>query len=397
MTRPIPDSYWVIPGRLLAGEYPGATDHDEARAKLRRVRDAGVTLFLDLTEEDELIPYEALLDEDLRAIRMPIRDLSTPSREEMTRILDVIDSELEAGSVVYVHCYGGIGRTGTVVGCHLVRRGMSGADAIETIARWRRDTPDGARRSPETDDQRRMILGWSEAPSRQTARGSRLQVQTYVNRRAGALSQAVLERFPDLAAERPKICWTAPLEHEAFAEPRDGEFLRAVGYADLAAELGAFWPARGPVWDALAIAVFPTGRPGVVLAEGKSYPDELLGPGTQAGELSRARIAEAIASTQRWLRLPEAPEEWLADGYQTANRLAHLYWLREVAGVPAWFVHVLFTDDHTHQAVSRESWEAALAGFKRSMKLDGRDTPYAAEVFLPALDPRELTRPPMPA
>jgi hypothetical protein len=47
---PIPDSYWVIPGRLLAGEYPGHKDEAQTLVKLRRFSEVGVTLFFDLTE-----------------------------------------------------------------------------------------------------------------------------------------------------------------------------------------------------------------------------------------------------------------------------------------------------------------------------------------------------------
>jgi hypothetical protein len=166
---PIPDSYWVDEGRLVAGEYPGARDDDQARAKLRRILDAGVTSFLDLTEEGEynLKPYAPFLGEETLARgrqvlhrRMPIRDRGTPTVEGMRRILDTIDGALQGGHVVYVHCWGGIGRTGTVVGCYLVRHGMSGPEALDEIARRRRGTPDGYRRSPENDEQEQMILTW---------------------------------------------------------------------------------------------------------------------------------------------------------------------------------------------------------------------------------------------
>ena len=59
------DSFWVMPGRLLAGPYPGAADKQEASAKLNAFLDVGVTCFIDLTEEGEgppLHPYEQLLD-----------------------------------------------------------------------------------------------------------------------------------------------------------------------------------------------------------------------------------------------------------------------------------------------------------------------------------------------
>jgi protein-tyrosine phosphatase len=167
--RPIPDSYWVRSGRLLAGEYPGSKDDADAKKKLRRLLDAGVSFFLDLTEEGEyhLRPYAALVREEATAMgrsvshrRMPIPDGETPHPEEMRAILDTIDAALEDGHVVYVHCFGGIGRTGTVVGCYLARHGLSGRQALEEIVRLRRGTPDGDRRSPENDRQEQMVLGW---------------------------------------------------------------------------------------------------------------------------------------------------------------------------------------------------------------------------------------------
>ncbi len=161
MDRPIPDSYWVEPGRLLAGEYPGALDPDAARDKLRRFLDASITLFLDLTQAGELEPYAPLLHRRAEHRRMPIADMSTPTAAEMTHILDAIDDALEAGQVVYVHCYGGIGRTGTVVGCYLVRHGRSGQEALTEIARLRQGTPDGWKSSPETPAQRAMVLEYA--------------------------------------------------------------------------------------------------------------------------------------------------------------------------------------------------------------------------------------------
>ena len=167
--RPIPDSYWVWPGRVLAGEYPGSKSDTAAREKVRRFLDAGVTFFLDLTEEgeDDLRPYATLLLEEAAAMgrsvnhqRMPIRDGQTPAAAEMTGILDTIDAAVGDGHTVYVHCWGGIGRTGTVVGCYLVRHGLSGRQALDRIGRLRQGTPDGDRPSPENARQEQMVLRW---------------------------------------------------------------------------------------------------------------------------------------------------------------------------------------------------------------------------------------------
>jgi protein-tyrosine phosphatase len=149
---PLRHSYWVEPGRLLAGGYPFSVD-DVAR--LCRT----VTFIVDLTEEHELEPYVEQL-RGVRRVRMPIRDFSVPIDEEMVRILDLIDEALAHEEVVYVHCWGGRGRTGTVVGCHLVRHGMEPSEALARIARLRRRVPDRHVPSPEAAEQIAMVRRW---------------------------------------------------------------------------------------------------------------------------------------------------------------------------------------------------------------------------------------------
>ena len=78
----------------------------------------------------------------------------------MAEILDTLDAALAQGETVYVHCFGGIGRTGTVVGCWLVRHGLTGEQALAQIAAWREGTPDEWNQSPETASQRQMALAW---------------------------------------------------------------------------------------------------------------------------------------------------------------------------------------------------------------------------------------------
>lgn len=168
-TRPIPGSYWVVHERLLAGEYPGAPSDDEAREKLAALLDAGIRSFLDLTEAHELRHYEKTVEEianaqriDVRYRRMSVEDMGIPTVEHMTAVLEHIDSEIEEGRPVYVHCWGGIGRTGTVVGCWMVcREGRPAAEALERIAELRRGTPDSRRTSPETAEQRRFVSDWT--------------------------------------------------------------------------------------------------------------------------------------------------------------------------------------------------------------------------------------------
>jgi hypothetical protein len=161
--RPIPESYWVRDGWLLAGEYPGSPDLQEAKRKVRAIFDAGIRSFVDLTGECGLVPYEQIAS-DLGAHyrRMSVTDLEVPSIPAMTRVLGYIDAEILAGFPVYVHCLVGAGRTGTAVGCWLRRQGLSGAQALSRIESLRQGIPGAWKRSPETETQRRFVLEWQE-------------------------------------------------------------------------------------------------------------------------------------------------------------------------------------------------------------------------------------------
>ena len=122
------------------------------------------TLFIDLTHPaDALEPYDGLLGEDAWRVSHPIVDLGTTTIPHMTRILDDVDSAIEDGGVAYVHCWGGIGRTGTVVGCWLVRHGLDAGDPIGRIAELRRDVSDAYVPSPQTSAQRAMANAWKRA------------------------------------------------------------------------------------------------------------------------------------------------------------------------------------------------------------------------------------------
>ena len=169
--RPHANCYWVKPGVLMAGEYPGAADPLAAQRRLADIAACGVRHFVDLTESHELASYRHLLpalsaglDRPVAHERWAIRDVDVPHSADYTRrILDRIDALIAVGAVPYVHCWGGVGRTGTIIGCWLVRHGATGEEALSTLANhWstvakRRRFP----RSPETDAQRRYVLDWA--------------------------------------------------------------------------------------------------------------------------------------------------------------------------------------------------------------------------------------------
>lgn len=173
---PFSRSYWVVPGKLLAGQYPGSLDRNEELQRLSALLDLGVGFFIDLVEEDVAGSYEAPLSALSRQkkksaihIRHPIPDFSITTKGNMAAILDDMDAAIDKGTIVYLHCLGGRGRTGTVVGCWLMRHGLaSGSDVISVIKRLRKGTPDAAMASPETSEQRRMVEGWMRGELRET-------------------------------------------------------------------------------------------------------------------------------------------------------------------------------------------------------------------------------------
>lgn len=170
---PLPESYWVVPGKFSAGEYPGSIDPHQTNRRLLDLRTAGIVTFIDLTEPSELPSYLNVLNDLALSLsvnftyrRFPVHDGGLPDRLAMRAVLDYIDGGLAAGQHIYLHCWGGVGRTGTTVGCYLVRHGFTGQQALDQLALWWQNVPKSIYhpRSPETDEQMRFVLEWNESP-----------------------------------------------------------------------------------------------------------------------------------------------------------------------------------------------------------------------------------------
>lgn len=166
MRPPIPNSYWVIPGKLLAGEHPAGIDPLETEERLAQIVAAGVRRFIDLTHPGEMPEYEPLLPGVLVYHRIAIRDHGLPESEDVMRaIIATMQTGIATGNAVYIHCRAGIGRTGTAVGCFLREGGSSGDAALEELNRvWQQCERSAIWPTvPETAAQHAYVLGWNPA------------------------------------------------------------------------------------------------------------------------------------------------------------------------------------------------------------------------------------------
>lgn len=163
INRPLHQSYEVsvAGGVVYAGEYPGDKYGEKATEKLKRMYHFGIRHFIDLTEEGELCPYNHLLPSDTTYTRFPIPDCGVPkSIESVRRLLLRIEELKKMEGYVYVHCWGGVGRTGTIVACYLSQNSEE-PDLNKTLEVLRgrfSEMPKSAyRETPETKEQINFI------------------------------------------------------------------------------------------------------------------------------------------------------------------------------------------------------------------------------------------------
>jgi len=163
-----------------------------------------------------------------------------------------------------------------------------------------------------------------------------------------------------------EIRWVSPLKDDEFAEYRDAAFLEKLNLQDLSDELHKFWPKNGPQWDALART---TDGEAIILVEAKANVPELVSFCGAKDRDSVCIISESLAKTQEWLTCRDPRIDWKYGFYQYANRLAHLYFLREKGGKEVYLIFLYFIGDDTHISTSQEAWKCAIEPQRRLMGL----------------------------
>lgn len=135
---------WIIPGELAAFSRFALDD-------LERLREAGIGAIVSLTED---FPAELIGEPRFATLHLPVEDMTPPDMDQVARFVAFVDAAIARGTAVGVHCHAGLGRTGTMIACHLVTRGMTAAQAIEHVRQKRPG-------SIQTDLQEDAIRRWA--------------------------------------------------------------------------------------------------------------------------------------------------------------------------------------------------------------------------------------------
>jgi hypothetical protein len=191
-------------------------------------------------------------------------------------------------------------------------------------------------------------------PQRRGLKGSQKWLQLVVNRATHLLDQAIARQINLSPVD--KISWLSPLEEDCYAEYRDAACLTKLGVGPQRTTLQEFWPAGGPRWDGLA----RTSRCEPLLIEAKAHIAELLSSPTAASARSRKLVNESLHRVKAACG-SRAAWDWSGLCYQYTNRLAHLYFLRNLNKVPAYLVFVYFMSaTDVHGPATAEEWTGAL-------------------------------------
>jgi len=153
-----------------------------------------------------------------------------------------------------------------------------------------------------------------------------------------------------------RVNWLSPIISDGYAEYSDQAFLDRLGVRQLKVPLNDFWPPSGPRWDGLA----KTESGKLILVEAKAHIDETVDYCSRASPEPLKVIRRSLRDAKSAFAATEdAP--WESPFYQYANRLAHLYFMRQLNGLDAYLFFLYFADaPDVPNPCTAEQWEGAI-------------------------------------
>ena len=119
---------WLINNKLAGSGMPTSI------AELEWVRKQGVKSIITMTEN----PLPESWIKDVNYLHVPTEDLSAPDMDKIDQTVDFIQERIKNNEPIMVHCAAGIGRTGTMLACYLIKyHNMSAKNAIEKVRKER--------------------------------------------------------------------------------------------------------------------------------------------------------------------------------------------------------------------------------------------------------------------
>lgn len=214
-------------------------------------------------------------------------------------------------------------------------------------------------------------------------RGSLKDLQILISEHPDLLNAMLRSKISDLQSDQ--IEWLSPLQNDYYSEYSDDDFINRLGL-HVVRPLTEFWPRRGPQWDGLGKS-----KNGLVfLIEAKANIPEIVSTGCLASATSKALINLSLEETKAFLNINNKAD-WCGTFYQTTNRLAHLYFLREKNNIPAWLLNIYFINDREVKGPeSKKEWLAATQVVKSYLGTSyHRLSKYIIDLFIDVEDFRK--------
>ena len=188
-------------------------------------------------------------------------------------------------------------------------------------------------------------------------KGSLKDIQRLINYHPTFINCLLKQKVSEL--KDCNIEWLSPIKEDDYSEYRDEDFIKILGVS-LTKDLTDFWPKGGPQWDGLG----KTDNGIKILLEAKANIPEIVSPGTKASPSSKNLILKSLSETKKYLNIVNSVD-WSGKFYQYTNRLAHLYFLRQLNNIQAYLVNIYFINDKEVGGPScKKEWLAALQVMK---------------------------------